>query len=230
VGEDWLAARYGELLRPATEPGHSFSVQLDLDVLAAAPADEVERIIECAQPGARHASPVTAWIPVTRPSPRGCTRACRRARRRRARRGTRDVTPCDAAQRDVRDVSPSVRSPPRVRVYAAPLLGAAPRSLASCMRRDIEGAPLWVCFDALLAHNEPPAPRPLYSVHARPDEPMFVVPSVDRVVVVYALNFADRTELALAGIFVQVRSVRLPVLCCLLSFVPDLCAPPPPPP
>lgn len=94
-------------------------------------------------------------------------------------------------------------------------LAAAPEArrdevvrLASCMRRDIEGAPLWVCFGALLRRT--PVPRPIYSVHMRPDEPTFVVPAADRVVVIFAMTFQDPTELALATIFVQARRVIAP--------------------
>lgn len=76
-------------------------------------------------------------------------------------------------------------------------------TLASCVRRDIEGAALWVCFGALL-HRTPVA-RPLFVAHVRPGEPMFVVPAADRVVVIFALAFTDPTELALASIFLQVR-------------------------
>lgn len=94
-------------------------------------------------------------------------------------------------------------------------LAAAPEArrdeivrLASCMRRDIEGAPLWVCFGALLRRT--PVPRPIYSVHMRPDEPTFVVPAADRVVVIFAMTFKDPTELALATIFVQARRALAP--------------------
>ncbi|KAJ1631934.1 Arp2/3 complex, 34 kd subunit p34-Arc-domain-containing protein [Pavlovales sp. CCMP2436] len=74
-------------------------------------------------------------------------------------------------------------------------------ALASCLRRDIEGAPLWVCFGALL--NRTPVPRPLYVVHPRPLEPLYIAPGMDRVVVIYTMSFKDPTELAIASIFLQ---------------------------
>jgi len=58
-----------------------------------------------------------------------------------------------------------------------------------------------VCFGALL--NRTPVPRPLYVVHPRPLEPLYIAPGMDRVVVIYTMSFKDPTELAIASIFLQ---------------------------
>mmetsp|Transcript_78 Transcript_78/g.310 ORF Transcript_78/g.310 Transcript_78/m.310 type:complete len:312 (-) Transcript_78:242-1177(-) len=74
-------------------------------------------------------------------------------------------------------------------------------NLVSCLRRDIEGAPLWVCFSALLYSR--PVPRPFYATNPRPREAMYVVPAADRIVVVFVLAFDDSTEQSLASTFLQ---------------------------
>ena len=71
----------------------------------------------------------------------------------------------------------------------------------STMKRDVVGAPLWVCFKALLGGGKPP--RSHYVVPYRPKESMYVVPSDDLVVVVYAVHFENHVEQALAKVFLQ---------------------------
>lgn len=71
----------------------------------------------------------------------------------------------------------------------------------SMMKRDVVGAPLWVCFRALLASAKPP--RSHYVVPYRPRETMYVVPSDDLVVVVYAIHFDNHVEQAIARVFLQ---------------------------
>lgn len=69
------------------------------------------------------------------------------------------------------------------------------------MKRDVVGAPLWVTFKSLLAGTQPP--RSHYVVPYRPNETMYVVPSDDLVVVVYAIAFENHVEQAIAKTFLQ---------------------------
>jgi len=71
----------------------------------------------------------------------------------------------------------------------------------STMKRDVAGAPLWVAFKALLGGVKPP--RSYYAIPNRPNEMMYVVPSDDLVVVVYAISFANHIEQAIARAFLQ---------------------------
>ena len=71
----------------------------------------------------------------------------------------------------------------------------------STLKRDVSGAPLWVSFKALLAGSKPP--RPYYAIPYRPSETMYIVPSDDLVVVVYAISFENKVEQAIARVFLQ---------------------------
>uniref|UniRef100_A0A7S3ABG9 Arp2/3 complex 34 kDa subunit n=1 Tax=Haptolina ericina TaxID=156174 RepID=A0A7S3ABG9_9EUKA len=71
----------------------------------------------------------------------------------------------------------------------------------SCMKRDVIGAPLYVCFAALASGSR--APRAHYVINYRPSEAMYVVPSTDLVVVVYSIAFTDPVERAIAKVFLQ---------------------------
>jgi len=71
----------------------------------------------------------------------------------------------------------------------------------STMKRDVVGAPLWVCFRSLLAGARPP--RSHYTVPYRKNEVMYVVPSDDLVVVVYSVHFDNHVEQAIAKVFLQ---------------------------
>jgi len=90
------------------------------------------------------------------------------------------------------------------------------RKLAS-IKRDVVGAPLWVCFTALLNGGNPP--RPYYVVETRPDEAMYVIPSKDLVVVVYSLSFENQVEQAIAKVFVQVRCIARQPTCPAMLFL-----------
>ena len=74
-------------------------------------------------------------------------------------------------------------------------------SKLSTLKREVVGAPLWVCFRALLTGSKPP--RSYYVVPYRPAETMYVVPSDDLVVVVYTVSFDDHVERAIANSFLQ---------------------------
>ena len=74
------------------------------------------------------------------------------------------------------------------------------RKLAS-LKRDVIGAPLWICFKALLDGTA--APRPHYVLHYRPEEAMYIVPSNDLVIVVYSIAFENQVEQAVAKLFLQ---------------------------
>ena len=47
------------------------------------------------------------------------------------------------------------------------------------MKRDVLGAPLWICFGALSQGLQPP--RTHYAVNYRPEEAMYVIPQGDLV-------------------------------------------------
>ena len=83
-----------------------------------------------------------------------------------------------------------------------PAADAIVRKLAS-MKRDVLGAPLWVCFKALLEGSHPP--RQHYVVHYRPEETMYIIPAKDLVVVVFSLCFENQVEQAIARVFLQAR-------------------------
>ena len=74
-------------------------------------------------------------------------------------------------------------------------------SRMATMKRDVMGAALWVCFKALLAGGKPP--RTHYAIPYRPSEMMYVVPSDDLVVVVYAIAFDNHVEQAIAKVFLH---------------------------
>jgi len=69
------------------------------------------------------------------------------------------------------------------------------------MKRDVNGAPLWICFRALLAGAKPP--RSHYVIPYRPRETMYVVPSDDLVIVIYSVHFENHVEQAIAKVFLQ---------------------------
>lgn len=71
----------------------------------------------------------------------------------------------------------------------------------SSIKRDVMGAPLWLCFKALLGGVRPP--RPHYVIHFRPEETMWVVPQNDLVVVVFSIAFENQVEAAIARVFLQ---------------------------
>ena len=71
------------------------------------------------------------------------------------------------------------------------------------MKRDVLGAPLWVCFKALLEGSLPP--RQHYVVHYRPEETMFIIPANDLVVVVFSMCFDNPVEQAIVRTFLQAR-------------------------
>jgi len=77
---------------------------------------------------------------------------------------------------------------------------ALARKLSS-MKRDVLGAPLWVCFGALSQGLQPP--RTHYEVNYRPEEAMYVIPQGDLVVVVFSIAFENAVEQAIAKVFLQ---------------------------
>jgi len=71
----------------------------------------------------------------------------------------------------------------------------------STIKRDVVGAALWVSLKALLSGIKPP--RPYYVIPFRPKETMYIVPSDDLVIVVYAISFENHVEQAIAKVFLQ---------------------------
>jgi actin related protein 2/3 complex subunit 2 len=77
---------------------------------------------------------------------------------------------------------------------------ALARKLSS-MKRDVVGAPLWICFGSMLSGARPP--RQHYVVNYRPNECMYVIPQQDLVIVVYSICFENQVEQAIAKVFLQ---------------------------
>lgn len=71
----------------------------------------------------------------------------------------------------------------------------------SQLKRRLMGGPFDQCFAALLAGHA--ASLPPIQVHYRPLETVFIVPQVDRIVVVYSVDFPDRTDQAISRVFLQ---------------------------
>lgn len=72
---------------------------------------------------------------------------------------------------------------------------------ASQFRKNIMGGPLDKAFNALLSHTSDKLP--LIAIEYRKGEPMFICPSASKVVVIFAVNFADDTDKAVAKVFLQ---------------------------
>lgn len=68
-------------------------------------------------------------------------------------------------------------------------------------RKNIMGGPLDRAFNALLANTSENLPPML--VEYRDGEPMFIVPGAGKVMVVFAVDFADITDKAVARVFLQ---------------------------
>uniref|UniRef100_A0A6S9SAF1 Arp2/3 complex 34 kDa subunit n=1 Tax=Chrysotila carterae TaxID=13221 RepID=A0A6S9SAF1_CHRCT len=75
----------------------------------------------------------------------------------------------------------------------------------ACLKRDVLGAPLLICFKALL--DGPTPSRAVYAVPYREDETMWVIPARspanDLVVVVFSICFENPVEQAIAKAFLQ---------------------------
>jgi actin related protein 2/3 complex, subunit 2 len=69
----------------------------------------------------------------------------------------------------------------------------------ACLRRNAFAAPFERAFRSVIAK----APAPEMTVRYRADSPVYVLPRGDRVIVVYALNFEDTTDRAIARIICQ---------------------------
>jgi hypothetical protein len=74
----------------------------------------------------------------------------------------------------------------------------------SVLKRNILGAPFEQCFEALQNGNASTlAP---VQIPYRRNETIYVLPQADRIVIVYSVCFEDKTDQAIARIFLQVRS------------------------
>lgn len=64
------------------------------------------------------------------------------------------------------------------------------------LKRDLNAAPLWLCFQALLDGKA--AERPHYSIHYRADEICFVLPRANEcVIVVFMMAFENQVHMNL---------------------------------
>lgn len=94
----------------------------------------------------------------------------------------------------------------RIDLSALPAERAAREAIVrqcATLKRDVTGAPLWICFGAL---GGAPVPniRPHYCIRARPDEATHVIPRTDDCVLVcFMIAFEHPTEAALARVFIQ---------------------------
>jgi actin related protein 2/3 complex subunit 2 len=82
----------------------------------------------------------------------------------------------------------------------------------SQLKRRLMGGPFDQCFAALTAGHA--ASLPPIQVHYRPNETVFIVPQVDRIVVVFSIDFPDRTDQAVARVFLQVCHAYSLLLTC----------------
>lgn len=69
------------------------------------------------------------------------------------------------------------------------------------LRRNVIGGPLDRAFSAMLAKTS--GNLPTMTVEVRPQEPMFIVATEGKIIVVFAVDFADVTDKALARVFLQ---------------------------
>lgn len=69
------------------------------------------------------------------------------------------------------------------------------------IRKNIMGGPLDRAFLALLANTSQNIPP--FVVEYRSQEPMFVVPGLGKVMIVFSVDFADETDKAVAKVFLQ---------------------------
>jgi actin related protein 2/3 complex subunit 2 len=71
----------------------------------------------------------------------------------------------------------------------------------SDLRRLVIGGPLDRAFNSLLSKSSDNLP--VSSVEYRKNEPMFIVPSESKIIVIFAIDFNDVTDKALARVFMQ---------------------------
>lgn len=75
----------------------------------------------------------------------------------------------------------------------------------SILKRNILGAPFEQCFEALQNGNANTL-GPVQIPYRR-NETIYVLPQADRIVIVYSVCFDDKTDQAIARVFLQVRSL-----------------------
>lgn len=87
------------------------------------------------------------------------------------------------------------------------------------LKRNILSAPFEQCFEALtLGTSSSLAP---VQIPFRRHETMYVLPQADRIVIVYSVCFDDKTDQAVARVFLQVRWLMesvMRILLCLLQY------------
>lgn len=81
------------------------------------------------------------------------------------------------------------------------------------LKRNILGAPFEQCFEALQNGNA--SSLGPVQIPYRRNETIYVLPQADRIVIVYSVCFDDKTDQAIARVFLQVRLLFLVVPVCL---------------
>ncbi|KAI9905582.1 hypothetical protein PsorP6_014007 [Peronosclerospora sorghi] len=81
----------------------------------------------------------------------------------------------------------------------------------SILKRNILGAPFEQCFEALQNGNA--STLGPVQIPYRRDEAIYVLPQADRIVIVYSVCFDDKTDQAIARVFLQVRLLSVLLHC-----------------
>ena len=85
----------------------------------------------------------------------------------------------------------------------------------SNIKRNLLGAPLSSAFTALSTKNSTSLTKIIISF--RKNEKLFITPQDDRVIVLFSICFDDKTDQAIARVFLQVNNLNLPrigrILC-----------------
>jgi actin related protein 2/3 complex subunit 2 len=71
----------------------------------------------------------------------------------------------------------------------------------SQLKRNLMGAPFDQCFGALVAGQA--GSLPPIQIHYRKTETLYVVPQPDRIIIIFAVDFVDHTDVAIAKVFLQ---------------------------
>lgn len=85
----------------------------------------------------------------------------------------------------------------------------------AALKRNILSAPFEQCFEALTQGTG--ASLTPVQIPFRRHETMYVLPQADRIVIVYSVCFDDKTDQAIARVFLQVRVTAGVVPCVVHS-------------
>lgn len=127
------------------------------------------------------------------------------------------ITPANAGA--LRSVPPLLRAmASRSQVILTQLLWFHAASFIdriAALKRNILSAPFEQCFEAL-TQGTSTALTPV-QIPFRRNETMYVLPQADRIVIVYSVCFDDKTDQAIARVFLQVRTPFATVLAVVIA-------------